>query len=399
MMFSSATNVGVGVERRAHDDPAAGEALADVVVGVAVEAQRDAPRHEGAEALAGRPGEGDLDGVVGQAGAAVALGDLVAEHRADGAVDVADRQVDRRPAAPSVERRLGQGDQLVVEGALEAVVLRAGAVAGPARTASSGWWRIGVRSRPLRLPVVDGRRGCRAPRRGRWPRRGCGSRAAASSSRTSSAMYSKKFSTNSGLPVNRSRSSGFCVATPTGQVSRWQTRIMMQPDTTSGAVAKPNSSAPSSAAMIDVAAGLQLAVGLHDDAVAQAVEQQRLLGLGQAELPRCAGVLQRVERAGAGAAVVAGDEHDVGLGLRHAGGHGADADLGHQLHVDAGGRVGVLQVVDELLEILDRVDVVVRRRARSGRRPAWSAGSWRSTGTPCRRAAGRPRRAWRPGPS
>ena len=63
-------------------------------------------------------------------------------------------------------------------------------------------------------------------------------------------MYSKKVSTNSGLPENLARSSGFCVATPTGQVSKWQTRIMMQPDTTSGAVAKPNSSAPSSAAMI-----------------------------------------------------------------------------------------------------------------------------------------------------
>lgn len=63
-------------------------------------------------------------------------------------------------------------------------------------------------------------------------------------------MNMKKFSTNSGLPVNRSRSTGFWVATPTGQVSRWQTRIMMQPDTTSGAVAKPNSSAPSSAAII-----------------------------------------------------------------------------------------------------------------------------------------------------
>ena len=62
-------------------------------------------------------------------------------------------------------------------------------------------------------------------------------------------MNSKKFTTNSGLPVNRLRSSGFCVATPTGQVSRWQTRIMTQPDTTSGADAKPNSSAPSSAAM------------------------------------------------------------------------------------------------------------------------------------------------------
>ena len=39
------------------------------------------------------------------------------------------------------------------------------------------------------------------------------------------------------------------VATPTGQVFMWQTRIMMQPSTTSGAVAKPNSSAPSNAAM------------------------------------------------------------------------------------------------------------------------------------------------------
>ena len=39
-------------------------------------------------------------------------------------------------------------------------------------------------------------------------------------SRTSSAMNMKKFSTNSGWPVNRARNSGFCVATPTGQVSR-----------------------------------------------------------------------------------------------------------------------------------------------------------------------------------
>ena len=52
----------------------------------------------------------------------------------------------------------------------------------------------------------------------------------------------------SGLPVNFLRSSGFCVATPTGQVLRWQTRIMMQPTATSGAVEKPYSSAPSSAA-------------------------------------------------------------------------------------------------------------------------------------------------------
>jgi hypothetical protein len=46
----------------------------------------------------------------------------------------------------------------------------------------------------------------------------------------------------------------------------------------------------------DVAAGLHLTVGLHHDAVAQAVEEQRLLRLGQTQLPRRAGVLQRRER-------------------------------------------------------------------------------------------------------
>ena len=113
----------------------------------------------------------------------------------------------------------------------------------------------------------------------------------------------------------------------------------------------------------DVAAGLELAVGLHDDPVAQAVEQQRLLGLGEAELPRAAGVLERGQRRGAGAAVVAGDQHDVGVRLRDARGDRADTDLGDQLHVHARRRVGVLEVVDQLRQVLDRVDVVVRRRA------------------------------------
>jgi hypothetical protein len=36
---------------------------------------------------------------------------------------------------------------------------------------------------------------------------------------------------------------------PTGQVFRWQARIMMQPVAISGAVEKPNSSAPSIAAI------------------------------------------------------------------------------------------------------------------------------------------------------
>ena len=66
---------------------------------------------------------------------------------------------------------------------------------------------------------------------------------------TSSAMNRRYAVTCSGVPRKRRRSSGFWVAIPTGHVLRWQTRIMMQPSAMSGAVEKPNSSAPSSAPM------------------------------------------------------------------------------------------------------------------------------------------------------
>ncbi len=75
----------------------------------------------------------------------------------------------------------------------------------------------------------------------------------------------------------------------------------------------------------DVAPGLELAVHLHDDAVAQAIEEQHLLRFGEAELPRHARVLEAGERRRAGAAVVTGDQDDVGVSFRDAGGDRADA--------------------------------------------------------------------------
>ena len=72
-------------------------------------------------------------------------------------------------------------------------------------------------------------------------------------------------------------------------------------------------------------------------------------------------MIERLRRC-PGPAGFAADQDDIGLALGDAGGHGADADLGDQLDVDAGARVGVLQVVNQLGQVLDRVDVVVRRR-------------------------------------
>jgi len=54
---------------------------------------------------------------------------------------------------------------------------------------------------------------------------------------------------------------------------------------------------------------------------------------------------------GAGAAVVAGDQHAVGVGLGDAGGDGADADLGDELDGHLRFGVGAAQVVDQLLEV------------------------------------------------
>ena len=90
--------------RRIDDDASAGESFADVVVGVAFEFERDAFGEERSEALSGRAGELEANGVVGQSGGAVAAGDLAAEHRADRAVDVADGQLDLDRACRSRAR-------------------------------------------------------------------------------------------------------------------------------------------------------------------------------------------------------------------------------------------------------------------------------------------------------
>ena len=59
------------------------------------------------------------------------------------------------------------------------------------------------------------------------------------------------------------------------------------------------------------------------------------------------------ERRGACAAVVTRDQHDVGVSLGDAGRDGADAGERHELHVDAGLGIRVLQIVNELRQVLD----------------------------------------------
>lgn len=95
--------------------------------------------------------------------------------------------------------------------------------------------------------------------------------------------------------------------------------------------------------------------------MAQTVERQHLIGLGQPHFPRQTGIFDRGLRAGTRAAAMARNHDSVGLGLGHTGGNGADAGTGDQLDRYGCFRVDLLQIVDELRQILDRIDVMMRR--------------------------------------
>ena len=97
----------------------------------------------------------------------------------------------------------------------------------------------------------------------------------------------------------------------------------------------------------DVATGLELAVRFKDDAAAQVVEKKDLVGFSKAKFPGGTGIEDGGGWGGSRAAVVTGDENHVGVSLRDTRGDRSDADFRHQLHVDAGARVGVFQVVNE----------------------------------------------------
>ena len=119
--------VGRRVVRRPHHDPAAGESLADVVVGVAVHPQGNALGHKRAEAVAGGAVEGDVDRSVRQALATIGFRQLVTEHGAHRAVDVADGGGKPNRFA-GIQRLAAHHDQLLIQRLVQAMILTGAAV-------------------------------------------------------------------------------------------------------------------------------------------------------------------------------------------------------------------------------------------------------------------------------
>ena len=138
---------------------------------------------------------------------------------------------------------------------------------------------------------------------------------------------------------------------------------MSQPIATSAAVPNANSSAPSSAATSRSRPVCRPPSVRSATRSRRSLRSSDLVDLGEAELPRRADVLDRRQRRRAGPAGVAGQVDVRGAGLGDARGDRPDAALATSLTPIRAPRVDRPQVGDELGEVLDRVDVVVRRRA------------------------------------
>ena len=116
----------------------------------------------------------------------------------------------------------------------------------------------------------------------------------------------------------------------------------------------------------DVVAGHKLAVGFQRHRLSQPVAAEHLVRFRQADLPGQARVMHAAHGCRAGAAFPAGNQDAAGAGLGHAAGNSAHARGRHQFHGDLRVLVGALQVIDQFRQVLNRIDIVMRRRRNQG---------------------------------
>ena len=344
---------------RTHDHTAAGQALACVVVDFAVYADGFAAWDERADGLAARTVEGHVDGVVRQTFLAVALGDLVADHGAKRTVHVADWHLDAHRLL-LLKGWLRKLDELVVERLVEFVVLLDGLMQDGSRNRSRLHEHV-AQIDAIGLPTLDRFVLVEAFDMADGLLQGAEAKLC---EQFADFLGDEHEEVDDVLRLALEACAQFGIlggdALRAGVLLAGTHHDAAFDDQRRGGEAKLLGT--KQGCDHHVAAGLELAIALHGDTRTQAVEHERLLGFGQADLPWGASVFDSVERSRAGATVVTGNQHHVGMALGNAGRDGADAELGDELDVDAGLRIRHLRIVDQLLQILDGIDVMVRRR-------------------------------------
>ena len=90
------------------------------------------------------------------------------------------------------------------------------------------------------------------------------------------------------------------------------------------------------------------------------------MGLCQSQLPGKPSIVNGASRRRAGTTVITRDQDHPRTGFRHTSCHGADARLRHQFHRYPRIPVGVFQVIDQLCQIFDGINIMMRRWRNQG---------------------------------
>ena len=280
--------------RREDGDSSTGEPLADVIVGIALETERHATRHERPKTLTRRAIEADADRVIGQTGGAPLASDLTARDGTDDAIDVTDleRAFDLLTA---LDRRLADIEQLRrIQRLLEAVILRdrltttdlgaeirlienvaeVEAVRLPMINSCLYFKAVGATDHLIDRAETEARHDFAHLGRDEAHEIHCMLRLA------------RKALAQTRILRRDTRGTSIQVTDAHHDAAHRYQRRRREPELL-GAEQRGDD---------NIATGLQLAVGFDDDATAQIIEHESLMRLGEAQLPRQTGVRRRGER-------------------------------------------------------------------------------------------------------
>ena len=283
-----------GTFGRINNQFAAAQALAEIIIGIAFELQGHALGNERAQALTGTAVELQMDGVFRQPGGAVLLGDFTADNRADHAVHVDDRQFGRHFFA-ALNGGFADVQQLGhVQRLFQTVILRL--------LAETADFRSHVGTVENRGQIQTGG----LPMFNRLPR---------NQFVGATDHFFQGAETELGHDLAQFRRDEFHEVDDMVGIAREplaQFRVLCgHPHGTGVQMADAHHDAThdderrrgkteflgaEQGGHCDVAAGFQLAVRFHINAAAEIVQHQRLVRLGQAKLPRSAGMFDGGQR-------------------------------------------------------------------------------------------------------
>ncbi|MOA08525.1 hypothetical protein D3C78_1282990 [compost metagenome] len=111
-----------------------------------------------------------------------------------------------------------------------------------------------------------------------------------------------------------------------------------------------------------VASGKHFTVRLNNDPVTQIVQHECLVRLCKSKLPWKPGVPDRALRRCACSAVITANQNNVCTTFSYTCRNRAYPCLRYKLHIDSGARVCIFQVKNQLSQILDGINIMMRRR-------------------------------------